>query len=114
MNIAFRRVMTLGVALLAVLGMATAMFLSPRTFTGEPAAHYLSASATTPEAAPVTVKDLNPEAPMPDQAKLTAQLDAILATKPDKTSFNAQVVDVASGQVLYDKNSQTPELRPQA
>ncbi|MGO2480278.1 D-alanyl-D-alanine carboxypeptidase/D-alanyl-D-alanine-endopeptidase [Glutamicibacter ardleyensis] len=108
MNIAFRRVMTLGVALLAVLGMATAMFLSPRTFTGEPAAHYLSASATTPEAAPVTVKDLNPEAPMPDQAKLTAQLDAILATKPDKTSFNAQVVDVASGQVLYDKNSQTP------
>lgn len=105
MNIAFRRVLTLGVALLAVAGMSAAMFLSPRTFTGDPQAHYVSAQAAPVKPVSETVKDLNPEAPLPDQAKLTAQLDAILTTKPDKTSFSAQVVDVASGQVLYEKNS---------
>ncbi|PRA10185.1 D-alanyl-D-alanine carboxypeptidase [Arthrobacter sp. MYb211] len=108
MNTAVRRVLTLAVALLAVVGMAVAMFSAPRSFTGEPQAHYVRASATAPDAAPVTVKDLDPEAPLPDSAVLAAQLDAILGTKGDQTSFNAQVVDVASGKVLYDKNAQTP------
>ena len=105
MNTAARRVITLGAAVVAVVGMVLAMLFAPRFFTGEPQAFYTPASAQIAENAPVTVQDLNPDAAMPDTAVFTAQLDAILADPGDGTKFTAQVVDVATGTVLYDKNS---------
>ncbi|ALG27619.1 hypothetical protein AOZ07_00415 [Glutamicibacter halophytocola] len=107
MNTAARRAITLGVAVLAVVAVILAMVLAPRFFTGEPEAFYTPASAHVAEKDPVAVADLNPEAPVPDTAALTAQLDAILADTSDGTSFTAQVVDVASETVLYNRNADT-------
>ncbi|CBT74319.1 MULTISPECIES: D-alanyl-D-alanine carboxypeptidase/D-alanyl-D-alanine endopeptidase [Glutamicibacter] len=106
MNTAARRAITLGVAIVAMVAVIVAMLLAPRFFTGEPEASYIPASAQLAEASPVAVQDLDPNAAQPDPAVLTASLDAILADKSDKTSFNAQVVDVATGNVLYDRNSE--------
>ncbi|MFJ2621784.1 D-alanyl-D-alanine carboxypeptidase/D-alanyl-D-alanine-endopeptidase [Glutamicibacter sp. NPDC087344] len=105
MNTAARRAITLGAALVAVVGMVLAMLFAPRFFTGEPEAFHTPASARLAENAPVTVQDLDPEAPLPDAGVFTAQLDAILSDQPDGTSFTAQVVDVSTDTVLYDKNS---------
>ncbi|KSU65165.1 D-alanyl-D-alanine carboxypeptidase/D-alanyl-D-alanine endopeptidase [Arthrobacter sp. NIO-1057] len=107
MNTAARRALTLGVAVLGVVAVILAMVLAPRFFTGEPEAFYTPASAQLAEKDAVTVADLNPDAPIPDAATLSAQLDAILADTSDGTSFNAQVVDVASDTVLYDRNAGT-------
>jgi len=105
MNTAARRAITLGVAVLAVIVMVVAMVLAPRFFTGEPEAFYTPASAQSAEQEPVTVSDLDSNAPEPDPAALTTQLDKILADKSDGTKFNVQVVDVASQKVLYDRNA---------
>lgn len=107
MNTAARRAITLGVVVLAVIGMVLAMMLAPRFFTGEPEAFYTPASAQAAKEDPAAVADLDPNAPVPDSAALGAQLDAILADNPDGTTFNAQVVDVASQNVLYDRNADT-------
>jgi len=107
MNTAARRALTLGVAVLAVVAVILAMVLAPRFFTGEPEAFYTPASAQIAKKDPVTVADLDPDAPLPDAAALTAKLDAILADTSDGTSFNAQVVDVASDTVLYNRNADT-------
>ena len=105
MNTAARRAITLGVAIVAVVAVVVAMLLAPRFFTGEPEASYTPASAQLAAPSPVAVRDLDPEAVQPDPGILAAKLDAILADKPDRTSFSAQVVDVATGNVLYDKNA---------
>lgn len=105
MNTAARRATTLGVAVLAVIVMVLAMVLAPRFFTGEPEAFYTPASAQVAAEDPVAVSDLDPNVPEPDSAVLTEQLDQILADKSDGTTFNAQVVDVATQKVLYDRNS---------
>ncbi|WIV44114.1 D-alanyl-D-alanine carboxypeptidase/D-alanyl-D-alanine endopeptidase [Glutamicibacter nicotianae] len=105
MNTAARRAITLGVAIVAVVAVVVAMLLVPRFFTGEPEASYTPASAQLAAPSPVAVQDLDPEAVQPDPGILAAKLDAILADKPDRTSFSAQVVDVATGNVLYDKNA---------
>lgn len=105
MNTAARRAITLGVAIVAVVAVVVAMLLAPRFFTGEPEASYTPASAKLAAPSPVAVRDLDPEAVQPDPGILAAKLDAILADKPDRTSFSAQVVDVATGNVLYDKNA---------
>ncbi|WP_313814746.1 D-alanyl-D-alanine carboxypeptidase/D-alanyl-D-alanine-endopeptidase [Glutamicibacter sp.] len=105
MNIATRRTVTILAAVLCVVGMVLAMVFAPRFFTGEPEASYTPASAQLAADVQPSVNDLNPDAPMPDPAIFATQLDAILADKPDGTKFNAQVVDVETGQVLYDRNS---------
>ncbi|MDR4534830.1 D-alanyl-D-alanine carboxypeptidase [Glutamicibacter sp. PS] len=108
MNTAVERALTLLAAVVALIAMIAAMVLTPRVFTGEPAGAFTAASAALPDTPSTQVTDLDPQAPKPDQALLTAQLDAILATKPDKTSFTALVVDVASGEVLYNRNGEQP------
>jgi len=108
MNASTRRLITLLAAAAAALVLIVAMFAAPRFFTGSPEAFYTPASAQLPAAPPEAVTDLDPQAPRPDTAILTAQLDAILASKPDGTSFSAQVVDVDSGEVLYDKDATRP------
>lgn len=107
MNTAARRAITLGVAIVAMVAVILAMLMAPRFFTGEAEAFYTPASAEIAEKDPVTVADLDPEAAQPDSAVLTAKMDAILADKPDNTSFSAQIVDVATGTVLYDRNADT-------
>lgn len=107
MNTAARRTITLGVALVTMVAVVLAMFFAPRFFTGEPEAFYTPATAQIVEEDPVTVADLDPEAPRPDTAVLTATLDSILADTADNTSFSAQVVDVATDTVLYDRNAET-------
>ena len=105
MNTATRRITTVLAAVLAVVAMVLAMIIAPRFFTGEPEAFITPASAELEPAAKVVLKDLNPNAPMPQEALLTSKLDAVLADKPDRTKFTAQVVDVESGTVLYDRNA---------
>ncbi|MGV2855980.1 D-alanyl-D-alanine carboxypeptidase/D-alanyl-D-alanine-endopeptidase [Glutamicibacter sp. AGC13] len=106
MNTAARRAITLGVAIVAMVAVIAAMLLAPRFFTGEPEASYTPASAQLADKSPVAVRDLDPNAAQPDPGILAAKLDGILGDKPDRTSFNAQVVDVATGTVLYDRNSE--------
>lgn len=105
MNTATRRTVTILAAVLCVAGMVLAMIFAPRFFTGEPEAFYTPASAQLAAESQPAVKDLDPEAPAPDPAVFASQLDAILADNPDGTKFTAQVVDVESGTVLYDRNS---------
>lgn len=107
MNTSTRRVLTLGVAVVAMLGMVLAMLYAPRFFTGQAQAFYTPASTQISESSPVSVADLRADAPMPEIGILTAQLDAILADNPDGTTFNAQVVDVTTDTVLYDRNADT-------
>src|SRR5699024_2744184 len=54
------------------------------------------------------VTDPGEQAPIPDAGILTAKLDAILADAPDGTGFSAQVLDLPTGQVLYEKNGAGP------
>ena len=108
MSTAARRILTLAVALCAVLAMAAAMFLAPRFFTGAPEAFYTPASTKPAAAAQPALSRLDADAPVPETGILTAQLDAILADRDDGAKFTAQVVDVATGKVLYDRHAETP------
>lgn len=106
MKASTRRLVTLTAALVAAVAMVIAMLSAPRFFTGSPEAFFTPASASLPEPQPADVTGLDADAPMPDTAILTAKLDAILATQGDGTSFSAQVLDIDTGKVLYEKNGQ--------
>ena len=108
MNASRRRVATLLAALVAAAALVFAMLAAPRFFTGEPELFYTPASASLPETRPAAVTELRADAPMPDPAILTAKLDAILAGPADGTSFSAQVIDVQTGTVLYEKDGGQP------
>lgn len=108
MKASARRLVTLIAAATAALAMIVAMFSAPRLFTGAPQAFHTPASATLEPAPAAQVTDPGGQAPIPDAGILTAKLDAILADAPDGTGFSAQVLDLPTGQVLYEKNGAGP------
>lgn len=104
----FRRRLLLGVLAL-VLGAAGGWFvLAPRGGNGAPDA--AAAPARLPEvaaAAPV-LAGLSAQAPAPDAAVLADELAPLLADPALGAGVEARIVDVASGEVLLDRNAQAP------
>ena len=98
--------LTLAVALLVIIGLVIAMLTNPRFFTGQPEAHYTPASAT-PAAQPEPVlHKLDPDAPQPEN--LTPILDEILADGDDGSHFHGSVIDIQTGDELYQHDADEP------
>jgi D-alanyl-D-alanine carboxypeptidase/D-alanyl-D-alanine-endopeptidase (penicillin-binding protein 4) len=105
----FRRRLVLGLlVLLLVVGAGVWFGLAPRG--DDAAAEVAAAEARLPDvepAAPVLAA-LASEAPAPDAAVLADELAPLLASPALGPGVEARVVDVASGEVLLDQDSDVP------
>ena len=104
-----RRRLLLGVlALLLVVGAGVWFVLAPQGDDG--AQEVAAAEARLPDvepAAPVLAA-LSSQAPAPDATVLAGELAPLLASPALGAGVEAQVVDVASGEVLFDQNGDAP------
>jgi D-alanyl-D-alanine carboxypeptidase/D-alanyl-D-alanine-endopeptidase (penicillin-binding protein 4) len=104
-----RRRLLLGVLVLVLAAAAGVWFvLAPQG--GGTATEVAAAEARLPdvEPAPPVLAALSPQAPAPDATVLVGELTPMLASPALGTGVEARVVDVASGDVLFDQNGDTP------
>ena len=104
-----RRRLLLGVLVLVLAAAAGVWFvLAPQG--GGTATEVAAAEARLPdvEPAPPVLAALSPQAPAPDATVLAGELTPMLASPALGTGVEARVVDVTSGDVLFDQNGDTP------
>jgi D-alanyl-D-alanine carboxypeptidase/D-alanyl-D-alanine-endopeptidase (penicillin-binding protein 4) len=105
----FRRRLVLGVlALLLVVAAGIWYVVAPQ---GDDAATEVAAAeARLPDVEPAgpVLAALSSQAPAPDATVLTGELTPLLAAPALGPGVEARVVDVASGEVLLDRNSEDP------
>jgi D-alanyl-D-alanine carboxypeptidase/D-alanyl-D-alanine-endopeptidase (penicillin-binding protein 4) len=107
----FRRRIILGiVAVVLVVAGGIASLVVTHQGSGSP-----TAATTVPDAKLPTIGDpppvlaaLSTRAPEPDARRLAATLTPLVASAALGADAEAQVVDVATGEVLFDRNSGTP------
>jgi D-alanyl-D-alanine carboxypeptidase/D-alanyl-D-alanine-endopeptidase (penicillin-binding protein 4) len=107
-----RRRIILGIVVLVVLvaGGVTSVVITRQGGSTSP-----TATANVPDAKLPSIGDpapvlaaLSSKAPGPDAAKLASILNPLVASSALGADAEAQVVDVATGDVLYDRNAGTP------
>ncbi|MGY1689207.1 D-alanyl-D-alanine carboxypeptidase/D-alanyl-D-alanine endopeptidase [Geodermatophilus sp. SYSU D01105] len=107
----FRRRLVLGtLALLLVVAAVVWFVVAPGRGDDDAPADPGVAEARLPdvEAAAPVLASLGSEAPVPDGDALTAELDPLLSAPALGAGVGAEVVDVASGEVLLDRDADQP------
>ncbi|WNV76234.1 D-alanyl-D-alanine carboxypeptidase/D-alanyl-D-alanine-endopeptidase [Geodermatophilus sp. DSM 44513] len=103
-----RRLLLAVLALLLVVAAGAWYVLAPDG--AESASEVAAAEARLPDVAPAgpVLAALSAQAPAPDAAVLAGELGPLLADRALGAGVEARVVDVVSGEVLFDQGSQTP------
>ncbi|MCF6506236.1 D-alanyl-D-alanine carboxypeptidase/D-alanyl-D-alanine-endopeptidase [Blastococcus sp. MG754426] len=108
----FRRRMITGIALLVTLlvggGIGLGVFLGTDAGAGDDAVAVPDAVLPDLGDAEPVLAALSADAPVPDPAALEAALTPLVTGPPLGPGTTAQVVDVATGEVLYDRDAGAP------
>ncbi|SEK44651.1 D-alanyl-D-alanine carboxypeptidase / D-alanyl-D-alanine-endopeptidase (penicillin-binding protein 4) [Blastococcus sp. DSM 46786] len=108
----FRRRMTIGIVLLVTLlvggGVGLGVFLGTDPGAGDGAVAVPDAVLPDLGEADPVLAALSADAPVPDPAVLDAVLTPLVSGPPLGPGTTAQVVDVATGAVLYDRDAGAP------
>ncbi|MGY1724586.1 D-alanyl-D-alanine carboxypeptidase/D-alanyl-D-alanine endopeptidase [Blastococcus sp. SYSU DS0533] len=108
----FRRRMTIGIVLLVTLlvggGVGLGVFLGTDPGSGDGAVAVPDAVLPDLGEADPVLAALSADAPVPDPAVLESVLTPLVTGPPLGPGTTAQVVDVATGEVLYDRDAGAP------